>query len=319
MIQPVLAQLDLNLLVALDRLLATGSVTAAAAALGVTQPAMSRTLQRLRDALGDPLFVRDGRTLVPTERATALGEPVRSALRAAASVFERPEPFDPKTARGELRLALGDEAQVAFADAILGALWQQAPGVDVRVHRLTRESAREARRGEFSLALVPDLSALPPIAGNVDTSDFVAKMLYERRFVVVTSRERPRRRLDLKSFAAADHLVVGPDADGRGFMDDYLAQHGLRRRVAATVTSFHTAAHVVARTSLVCTLPEEVVRSAGVPLYVAEPPLSLPRLPMQLLWHPRFTTDARHRFMRELVGAAVISVMRGPRQRAASR
>ncbi len=306
---PNLAQLDLNLLVALDRLLATGSVTGAAAALGVTQPAMSRTLQRLRDALGDPIFVRDGRALVPTERAKALQERVGVALRAAASVFARPEPFDPRTARGELRIALGDEAQMAFTDAIVTALCKAAPGIDVRVHRLTRESVHDGRRGDVSLALVPDLSRLPASAGAVDTSDFVARHLYERRWVVVTSRERPRRRLDLRAYAAADHLVVGPDADGRGFVDDYLAEHGLRRRVAATVTSFHAAAQVVARTGLVCTLPEEVARSAGVPLRIAEPPLAIPSLSVQLLWHPRFSADARHRFLRELVGAAVTAAV----------
>lgn len=314
--QPNLVRLDLNLLIALDRLLGTGSVTASAAALGVTQPAMSRTLQRLRDALGDPIFVRDGRNLVPTERAKALAEPVSSALRAAARVFERPEAFDPLTARGELRIALGDEAQTAFAEAILTALWGAAPGVDVRIQRLTRDSVHAGRRGDIALALAPDLSALPSDARAVDTSDFVAKRLYERRFVVVSSQQRPRRRLDLRAFAAADHLVVGPDADGRGFVDDYLAKLGLRRRVAATVTSFHTAAHVVARTHLVCTLPEEVARSADVALVIAKPPLALPLLPMQLLWHPRFTTDPRHRFMRELVGAAVKSVMRATRTRA---
>jgi len=130
---------------------------------------------------------------------------------------------------------------------------------------------------------VPDLSALPPIAGAVDTSDFVAKRLYDRRFVVVSSPQRPRGRLDLRAFASADQLVVGPDADGRGFVDDCLAKLGLRRRVAATVTSFHTAAHVVARTHLVCTLLEEVAHSADVALVIAKPPLALPLLPMQLL------------------------------------
>jgi DNA-binding transcriptional LysR family regulator len=303
------ATLDLNLIVALDRLLATGSVSDAARELHVTQPAMSRTLGRLRDALGDPLFVREGRRLVMTDRARALREPVAEALRAATSVFERPAPFDPKTASGEFRLALGDEAQTAFAEAILTTLWRELPRLDIRIHRLMRETVVEARRGAIELALAPDLAALPPIAGAVDLSEFVQRKTYDRRFVVVSSPRHPRKRLDLESYARADHLLVGPDATGRGFVDDYLESHGLRRRVAATVTSFHTAAYVVARTELISTLPEEVVASAEVKLVVAKPPLELPPIPMVLLWLPRHTNDARHRFVRGLVERAIKSTL----------
>lgn len=313
-----LAALDLNLLLALDRLLSTASVTDAARELGVTQPAMSRTLGRLRDALGDPLFVREGRALVPTDRARSLRDPVADALAAAARVFERPAAFDPRTARGEFHLALGDEAQTAFAEPILTTLWRSAPGLDVRVHRLTRETVGAARRGEVELALAPDLAALPPTAGVVDLTEFVQRRVYERRFVVVSSARYPRRRLDLDAYAACDHLLVAPEASGRGFIDDYLEAHGLRRRVAATVTSFHTAAHVVARTRLVSTLPEEVVRTAGVPLVIARVPIAVPALPMLLLWLPRATTDARHRFVRELVDRAVRERLAGTRPRSRS-
>ncbi len=298
--------LDLNLLVALDRLLATGSVTTAAVELGVTQPAMSRTLARLRDALGDPVFVRAGRGLVPTARAEALRAVVQDALAASRRVFERTAPFDPRTARGELRIAIGDETQTAFADAVLDELRRHVPGVDVRVRRLSEASVEEGKRGQIDLAVAPDLSQMPPIAGtNVDLADFVVRPLYVRRFVVVSSTKHPRRRFTPESFAAADHLVVGPEGTGRGFVDDLLEARGLTRRVAATVTSFTTGAHVVARTALIATLPLEVVRTAGVKLVVAKPPLPMPTVPMLLIWHARVTTDARHRFLRELVARAI--------------
>jgi DNA-binding transcriptional LysR family regulator len=296
---------DLNLLVALDRLLATGSVTTAAKEIGVTQPAMSRALRRLRDATGDPLFVRVGRGVVATERALALREPVAEALAAARRVFDRPRPFDPKTATGEVKIALGDETQVAFSDAILEELWRSAPRLDVRVRRLAYETLDEARRGIVDLAIAPDLSVLPATAGRVDYSDFVARPLYKRRFLVASSPRHPRPRLSLAEYAAADHLVVGPEASGRGFVDDLLEERGLTRRVAATVTSFTNGAHVVARTKLIATLPEEVLRAAAVRLVVTRPPLPIPLLPMLLIWHPRFTTDPRHRFVREVVVRAV--------------
>ena len=306
-----LAALDLNLLVAFDRLLATESVTKAAKELGVTQPAMSRTLGRLRDALGDPLFVRDGRALAATPRARALSAKVDEALRAVHSVFDRPEPFVPKTARGEVRIALGNETQNAFADAILTDLWREAPGIDVRIRQLTAESAREGRTGEIDLALAPDLSTLPASAGAVDLSDYVQKRVYDRRFVVVSSPRHPRKRLTLEAYAAADHIVAGPDASGRGFVDDLLEARGLTRRVAAAVSSFSSAADVVARTSLISTLPDDVVRTSSAKLVVAKPPFPIPVLPMLLLWHPRHTTDPRHRFLRERVERAIRSRIAG--------
>lgn len=88
-------------------------------------------------------------------------------------------------------------------------------------------------------------------------------------------------------------------------MDDYLEQHGLSRRVAASVSSFASAAAIVARTTLVSTLPDDLVRTSTVKLVLAKPPLDLPALPMMLLWHPRHTTEARHRFVRERTAEAI--------------
>ena len=316
-----LASLDLNLLVALDRLLAHRSVTEAAREVGVTQPAMSRTLARLRDTFDDPLFVRDGRSLVPTRRALALEPAVRAAVDAAAAAFAPDVAFDPARERGTFTLALGDETQQAFADAILAALWSDMPEMDVRLRRLSVASVRETRRGEVDLALAPDLSALPPSAGAVDLSEYVQRPVYERRFVVVSSPSHPRRRVSLAQYTSAKHIVAGPDASGRGFVDDLLEARGLRRRVAAAVSSFTSAASVVHQTDLLAILPDEVVRTCGVVLVTAKPPFPLPVLPMLLLWHPRHTTDERHRFVRERICEAVQECLEksGRRLKAGSR
>lgn len=294
--------LDLNLLVALDRLLEHGNVTAAARDLGVTQPAMSRTLQRLRDALGDPLLVRVGRGVVPTDRARALRGPVTEALASVQRVFAPPDVFDPATARGEVAIALGDEAQVAFADAIVRAVWDAAPGVDVRVRRLSAASLDEGRRGVLDLAIAPDLAPLPAIAGAVPYDDFVARPVYTRRFVV--ARRPGQGPLSLDAYLAAAHVIVSFEGGARGFVDDLLAARGLSRRVAATVTSFPSAARLVATTDLVATLPEEIVHTAP-DLVAFPPPIELPTLAILCVWHPRRTPDARHRFFRELVMRAV--------------
>jgi DNA-binding transcriptional LysR family regulator len=297
-----LREADLNLLVAFERLLALGSVTRAARELGVTQPAMSRTLQRLRDSLGDPLFVRVGRTLVPTDRAKALQEPLGEALRAVGRVLEQPPAFDPKSATGTFTLALGEEAQVAFVETIVETIWAAAPGIDVRVRPLALQTLEDGRRGIVDVAICPEFSALP--GPRVDLSEMVQKKLYTRSFVVVRSR-RHSKRLTLARYAAASHVIVASDGAGRAFVDDMLEELGYRRRVAATVTSFPIAARLVASTNLVATMPEDVVRTSGLELVAHAPPFTIPRIPVMLLWHPRRTPDARHRFLRTLVHDAV--------------
>jgi DNA-binding transcriptional LysR family regulator len=303
-----LTALDLNLLVALDALLRLGSVTDAARELHLSQPAMSRTLQRLRDVLHDPLFVRVGRGVVPTERARALTVAVSDALDAARRVFAPPPTFDPATARGEFVLGLGDEAQVAFADAILAAVWAAAPGIDIRIRRLTEASLDEGRRGTIDLAIGPDLAALPATAGAVDYSDFVAKRLYTRRFVIASRAPGP---FDLDTFCAARHVIVSFEGGGRGFVDDLLAMIGRSRRVAASVTSFPSAASLIVSSDLLGALPEEVAYTCAPGLHVSAPPFDVPELPMLLLWHPRQNADPRHQFLRERVAASVVARVAG--------
>lgn len=300
-----LSSLDLNLLVALDALLRHGTVTEAAQDLALSQPAMSRTLQRLREALGDPLFVRAGRGLVATPRARELAGPAREALDAAERVFGPPATFDPASARGAVSVALGDEAQVAFGDAITAGIWEEAPGLDVHIRGLTAATPDAARRGLIDLAVGPDLGALPPSAGAVDLSDFVARPLYERRFVVVSAAPWAPGALDLDAYCAAAHTLVSFDGSGRGFVDDVLAGMGRQRRVAATMTSFYAVAALVARSQLLATLPAEVAAASPFPLHVSEAPFALPRIPMLCLWHPHRTPDPRHRYVRERVMAVL--------------
>ena len=300
---------DLNLLIVLERLLARQSVSLAAQDLGLSQPATSRALQRLREALGDPLLVRIGNGLVPTDRARELLAPVVAALQASGEVLAPPPDFDPLTATGTFTLGIEDEAQAAFVPALFERLRAQAPGIDLRPRGLPPASADQARRGLLDLALAPDLSALPAIAGTVDLDAFVVRPLYARRFRVVGARAAWPQAPDLARYLAAEHVIVSFEGGGRGFVDELLARDGHQRRVAASVTSFLVAARLVATTSLLAVLPEEVL--ANQPALIGHPPpLPVPNLPILLVWHPRVTTQGRHRFLRELVAECVTQVVR---------
>jgi DNA-binding transcriptional LysR family regulator len=288
--------LDLNLLRALERLLATASVTRAAADLGVGQPAASRALERLRGHLRDPLLLRAGRGMVLTERAQELLPRAREALDAVARAMEPLEPFDPATAVGVLRLALGDDAQTALTVPLVERLRAAAPGLDLRIRPVHARVGDALDRGQLDAVVFPDVSVLPGFR-LPDLEAYVRRPLFTERFVVLSAVPAT---WTLDRYAAADHVLVAGD-DDRGFIDHLLAERGLRRRVALTVPTFQQAVNAVASTDLIATLPAHAARATRHPLHAAEPPLPIPPLPMVMLWHPRTTASPRHRLLRQLL------------------
>jgi DNA-binding transcriptional LysR family regulator len=297
---------DLSLLPALVALLETESVSLAATRLGVTQPAMSRTLGRLRDATGDELLVKAGRGLQRTVRGTALLDPARDALARATQVLSAPLPFEPATARGRVTVAMTEELQAMTGGRLLRRLRARAPGLDVRLRATGDGTVDEGRRGVVDVALSPIL----PV-GMPDLSDFVVRPLYERRFQTVTRR---RRRLGLDAFCRADHLLVAPGGREGGYVDDALARLGRTRRVAVTVLSFSSAlALIAADDDLVTTLPDDVVQVLGAglrrKLHVQRCPVETPVLPVALIWHATRSRDPQLRFVIDVVSGAVADVL----------
>jgi len=294
-------EVDLNLLFVLERVLSRQSITLAAQDLGLSQPATSRALQRLRDTLDDPLLVRAGREMVPTDRAKELLEPALAALSAAEAVFAPAPTFDPSSADGSFILAIGDDVQAAFGHAFFAGLRREAPGIDLRFRQIGSFTVEEGQRGLIDLAVAPDLSALPDIAGAPDLSAFVVQSVYTRTWSVVGSRRAWAGAPDLARYLRADHAIVSFEAGGRGFVDELLEARGLSRRVAATATSFSAVARLVAETDLLAVLPTELAWTFAEDLCAWPPPFDLPDLDMMLIWHPRQRRQGRHRFFRELV------------------
>ncbi|MEZ4328989.1 MAG: LysR family transcriptional regulator [Polyangiales bacterium] len=294
-----------ELLPALYALLATESVTLAARRMHVGQPAMSRTLEKLREATGDALLVRAGRRLVRTERGSELLPEVEALVAGAARVLAPPGRFVPAEAEGNVTLALGDDMQAMLAGALLLRIRAEAPALDVRVRPLGLDTAREAQRG------VVDVGVFPDVRGEYAIPELDALVLspqYGRRFVCVT---RGRRTLSLRAFLRADHLLVSPTGGEGGYVDTALAALGERRRVAVTVPSFQAALNIVSQTDLVATLPEDVTRALAPTLHRQRCPVTTPVLPMCVSWASRFTRDARHRWLRGHVTAALADFGKG--------
>lgn len=288
---------DLNLVRALDALLAEGSVTGAARRLGLSQPAMSHTLSRLRDQLGDPLLVRSGRGMVPTARAEALAPKLRAALGALDAALAETRPFEPATARRTFHIGTADYGEFVLIPPLLGRLADEAPGVDLWVRRQAPEA--EILRGDDWELMVGPIHTVDEVSG-VRT-----RALFRERFVVVMRQGHPllERPWTVESYAGARHAFIAPRGGRGGVVDSALAKLGLSRRIALAVPHFLVAPYAIASSDLVLTLAERVARAyaATLPLVIVEPPLPLPDFTMGMVWHERHQADPGHTWLRNLL------------------
>ncbi|MEZ4459193.1 MAG: LysR family transcriptional regulator [bacterium] len=291
---------DVASLITLDALLQEGSVTLAAKRLGLSTPAVSHALARLRDRLDDPLLVRAGRTMVLTPRAELLKEPVRDAVALATRVFERVEAFDPARLQRSFTLSLTDYVLFVLGDTLEGNLRGAAPNLDMRYIPNAPDDPERLRRGDTDLA-VGIYGDLPP--------ELKMRPLVTDRLVCVVRQGHPelKRRLTLNKFCALEHVQVAPRGKPGGYVDDVLMQRGLTRRVARAIPYFQIALRLVSTSDYILTVSERIARgvASDLNLQVFEPPLELQPFTLSMVWHPRFDGDAAHAWLRDqLVQAA---------------
>lgn len=287
--------LDLNLLKALDALLDERNVTRAATKLGVTQPAMSGMLTRLREAFNDPLFVRAQRGMVPTPRAQALVVPVRQVISEIAELVQ-PAAFDPATAQFTYTISATDYAFRAVAVPFIAAVKQHAPHVRISLLALRDTSlAHQLERGEIDLALLSPEHAPPEVH---------ARPLYEEHYVCVVRENHPvvaQWPISVEQFCSMDH-ALGSFAGGGfyGVTDEALKPFGLQRRVMLSVQSFAVLPDILRATDMIAVLPARLVTGLG-GLVVLEPPIPIPGFTNSAIWHERTHRDSAHRWLRDLL------------------
>lgn len=291
-----LAGMDLNLLPVLDALLEERHVTRAARRLGLSQPAASRALGRLRGLLDDPLLVRGHAGLVLTPRAESLRAPLAQLLEQLAGLVSEPSAFDPATARGTLRIVCEDYISTVLLPRVLQALWQAAPGLDLDVESRPADLRGQLEAGAVDLAIGVFSE---PAAG------FQRQALFGERFACVVRRDHPqvRRRLTLARYAALPHALIGTGERGDGPVDRALAREGLKRRVALRLPHFLAAPLIVAGSDLVLTMPARLAQQmvALAPLRLLPPPVELASFRFAQLWHERRQNDTAHAWFRALV------------------
>lgn len=296
--------LNLNLLPALEALLAARSVSAAARRMGVSQSAMSHSLGKLREALEDPLLVPTGRVLVPTPRAEQLAAILPAALEQLRGALQGERAFDPSTAERSFTLVTLDYFELTALPTLWSYLQQHAPGIRLHVERVSRDTMAALACADVDL-LITGTSARVPEAG------LRRRELYRDPFKVIVRPEHPRVRgkLSLHSYAALDHVVVQVDGGKQGVVDRMLDAAGYRRRVALTVPHFMAAPLAVAQSDLISTVASSVAaRSRELfGLRVLEPPLAFPGACIAMWWPRAHDADPARRWFRGLFegGAAV--------------
>jgi DNA-binding transcriptional LysR family regulator len=293
-----IAGLNLNLLPVLDALLTERSVSRAGVRLGLSQPAVSNALGQLRALLGDPLLVRKGAGMAPTERALALAAPLRAALQALEQGLEPPTAFDPTTADRGFTIVTNDFVAFAMLPRLLARLQREAPRVRLQVRAWQEHVVPpDLARGDADLVLGFNRD-LP--AGHV------AAPLFMDRFVFVARKGHPlvRGKITLAQYTKLSHVLVSQEPNARGVVDDVLARRGLSRTVALRLSHFLLVPPVLAATDYVAALSEVVARPMALrlPLQLLAMPLDVPTATVQMAWHERTAASPAHVWLRALVG-----------------
>jgi len=289
-----LRSLDLNLLVALDALLTEQSVTRAAQRNGVSQPAMSQALARLRTAFDDPLLVRAGRGMAPTALAEDLGSPLHRLLSQLDNLLRERGNFTPATSTRTFRIQCLDHFSALHLPQIAAAIGQQAPDVGIVAERLSYDTlADDLERGTTDLVIGVFRDAP---AGQMQ------RTLHEDHFVCLLRSGHPAlERWGLDEFVSWPHGLISTTGRGGGAIDYFLRQHDRERRVSVRVPHFLAAGALAEDTDLVFTMAERLALSfvTRFDVVCVDLPIPVPSFSVVMRWHRRDHEDPAHRWFRD--------------------
>ena len=294
-----MAEIDFNLLTALEALLSEGSVAGAARRLGLSESAMSRTLARLRAATGDPILVRAGRDMVPTPRAEAMRREVGTLTQAVRNVLQ-PDgaAFDPAGLGRIFNIRANESFAETFGARLVSAAAAAAPEVRLNFTPKPDKSVVPLREGLIDL----DIGVMGGDAGP----EVRVQALFRDRFVGVARHGHPllEGKITAERFAACGHVVSSRRGHRDGPVDAALAANAITRRVAAVVQSFPAALAIVCRSDFLSVVPETYLKAVAefrsdlraFPLPVETAPITISQM-----WHPRVDADPAHRWLRGVI------------------
>ena len=292
-----LTDIDLNQLVLFQQLMVERRVSKVAENLGLTQPAVSNTLAKLRRQFGDDLFVRTPAGMVPTPFAEQLAEPIGYALGMIHSGLNQHSRFDPASVQRSVTIGMTDIGEIVFLPALVERLRLQAPGVSLSTVRTTATRLRDdMASGQVDLAIGP----LPQLKAG-----FFQRRLFRQRYVCLFRKGHAlaRKRLTLADFKAAEHLVIVSAGTGHGQVDELIRRAGVERSVRLTIPHFVSVGHLLRRTDMVATVTERLAQSLVEPFELSyrPHPVDLPEIAINVFWHAKVHRSPAHQWLRGVV------------------
>jgi DNA-binding transcriptional LysR family regulator len=292
-----LTDVDLNQLVLLHQLMIERRVSRVADKLGLTQPAVSNSLAKLRRQFGDELFVRTPAGMVPTPFAEQLAEPIGYALGMIHSGLNQQRAFDPQREQRAVTLGMTDIGEIVFLPSLMERLRREAPGITLSTVRTGATHLREdMQAGQVDLAIGP----LPELKAG-----FFQRRLFRQRYVCLFRKGHAldRKRISLADFKAAEHLMIVSPGTGHGQVDELIRRAGVARSMRLTIPHFVSVGHILQRTDMVATVTERLAQSLAEPfgLIHRRPPMALPEVSINVFWHARVHRSPVHQWLRGLV------------------
>lgn len=300
-------KIDLNLLLVFDALMQERNVTRAGERIGLSQPAMSHALTRLRKLCNDPLFVRIRTGMEPTPFAQQLSGSVHQGLRTLQEGLDGTVAFDPATSDRTFQIVMSDMGEVVYLPPLMTTLKKAAPNVDVRVLQLPRERYQEVfESGAADLAI--------GVSSALQTG-FYQQRLFSDGYVCIMRSDHPRigTTLSLAQFESESHVMIEPTGSRYSgvvssntaptLIERKLAEYGLKRRIALRVPHFTVVPTILQTTDFIATVPQQVVTRADTPrnLKMLPLPFDVPNFVIRQFWHQRNHHDDANRWLRGIV------------------
>jgi DNA-binding transcriptional LysR family regulator len=292
-----LQDIDLNLLVLFNQLMTDRRVSRVAETLGLTQPAVSNSLAKMRRLFGDELFLRTSSGMVPTPFAEQLAEPISYALAMIHSGLNQQTRFDPATVERSMTICMTDIGEIVFLPRLLQRLAAEAPGVSLSTVRNTAVNVRddmESSKVDLAIGFLPQLKA-----------GFFQRRLFRQRYVCLFRRDNRlnKGKFTLSDFTDAQHLVVVSPGTGHGRVDELLRRTCAKRVVQVTVPHFVAIGHMLRTTDLVATVPERLAQHLVEPfgLVYRPHPVPLPDIAINVFWHGKAHRSPANRWLRSIV------------------
>ncbi len=294
-----LRDIDLNLLLVFNHLILEKRVATVAEKLGMTQPGVSNALKRLRNILGDELFLRTRRGMEPTPYAARIAVPVGSALSAIYNSLNDAAQFDPATSVRKFTVGMTDIGEIYLFPKLMEALSRYAPGVTISTVRNTTVNLRdemESGHVDLAIGLLPQLKA-----------GFFQRRLFRQGFVCMFRKghalDKGRKKMALKEFTDAEHVVVVSNGTGHAVVERTIEKKGITRNIKLILPHFVAVGHILANSNMIATVPELYAEACVAPfgLKFVKHPVALPEIAIHISWHAKFNKEPGIQWLRNLV------------------